>query len=219
MINKKPIAIIPARGGSKRIKLKNIILFKNRPLIYWTIKSAIECKIFSKIYVSTDSVVIKNKLNKFRNFKNKINFLYRPKKLSGSKTKTSSLIKYLIKKNSLDKKFFDFILLQPTSPLRKKEHIKMMWNLYKKYNLIDFFSVSERVNKFKINKKNRKIFYGEKKISLKKLRSVYQNGSIYIKNIASFKKNPNFVTRNSQLYLMSKKASLDVDTIKDLENN
>lgn len=219
MITKKPIAIIPARGGSKRIKLKNIILFKNKPLIYWTIKSAIECKIFSKIYVSTDSIIVKNELNKFKNFKNKINFLYRPKKLSGSKTKTSSLIKYLIKKNSLDKKFFDFILLQPTSPLRKKEHIKMMWNLYKKYNLSDFFSVSERVNKFKINKTNRKIFYGEKKINLKKLRSVYQNGSIYIKNLESFKKNPHFITKNSHLYLMGRKASLDVDTIKDLGNN
>ena len=62
MINKKPIAIVPARGGSKRIKLKNIVLFKNRPLIYWTIKSAIECKIFSKIYVSTDSNIIKYEL-------------------------------------------------------------------------------------------------------------------------------------------------------------
>ena len=219
MINKKPIAIVPARGGSKRIKLKNIVLFKNRPLIFWTIKSAIECKIFSKIYVSTDSVIIKNELNKFKNFKNKINFLYRPKKLSGSKTKTSSLIKYLIKKNSLDKKFVDFILLQPTSPLRKKEHIERMWNLYKKYNLNDFFSVSERVNKFKINKKNRKIFYGKRKINFKKLKSIYQNGSIYIKKLEFFKKNPNFVTKESYLYLMSKKASLDIDTVKDLKNN
>lgn len=219
MTNKKPIAIIPARGGSKRIKLKNIALFKKRPLIYWTIKSAIECKIFSKIYVSTDSFIIKNELNKFKNFKNKITFLYRPKKLSGSKTKTSSLIKYLIKKNSLDKKFVDFILLQPTSPLRKKEHIERMWNLYKKYNLNDFFSVSERVNKFKINKKNRKIFNGKRKINFKKLKSIYQNGSIYIKKLDFFKKNPNFVTKESYLYLMSKKASLDIDTIKDLKNN
>jgi len=145
MITKKPFAIIPARVGSQRIKLKNIRLFNNKPLIYWTIKSAVECKIFSKIYVSTDSVIIKNELNKFKKFKDKINFLDRPKKLSGSKTKTSTLIKYLIKKNSLEKKFFNFILLQPTSPLRKKEHINKMWNIYKKYSLNDFFSVSEKI--------------------------------------------------------------------------
>ena len=98
MTTKKPIAIIPARVGSQRIKLKNVILFHNKPLIYWTIKSAVESKVFAKIYISTDGTIIKNELNKFKEFKNKIFFLYRPKKLSGSKTKTSSLIKCLIKK-------------------------------------------------------------------------------------------------------------------------
>ena len=217
MTTKKPIAIIPARVGSQRIKLKNLILFHNKPLIYWTIKSAVESKIFAKIYISTDGTIIKNELNKFKEFKNKIFFLYRPKKLSGSKTKTSSLIKYLIKKNSLEKFFTDFILLQPTSPLRRKEHIRKMWNIYKKYNLKDLFSISEKKNKFVINKNNRNIFSGEKKINSKKLKSVFQNGSIYIKNLQSFKKDPNFVTKNSSLYFMSKRISLDVDTLKDLE--
>jgi CMP-N,N'-diacetyllegionaminic acid synthase len=217
MTTKKPIAIIPARVGSQRIKLKNVILFHNKPLIYWTIKSAIESKVFAKIYISTDGTIIKNELNKFKEFKNKIFFLYRPKKLSGSKTKTSSLIKYLIKKNSLEKFFTDFILLQPTSPLRRKEHIRKMWNIYKKYNLKDLFSISEKKNKFIINKNNRNIFSGEKKINSKKLKSVFQNGSIYIKNLQSFKKDPNFVTKNSSLYFMSKRISLDVDTLKDLE--
>tara|TARA_B110000503_G_C7149391_1_gene414443 strand:- start:1221 stop:1877 length:657 start_codon:yes stop_codon:yes gene_type:complete len=217
MTTKKPIAIIPARVGSQRIKLKNVILFHNKPLIYWTIKSAVESKVFAKIYISTDGTIIKNELNKFKEFKNKIFFLYRPKKLSGSKTKTSSLIKYLIKKNSLEKFFTDFILLQPTSPLRRKEHIRKMWNIYKKYNLKDLFSISEKKNKFVINKNNRNIFSGEKKINSKKLKSVFQNGSIYIKNLQSFKKDPNFVTKNSSLYFMSKRISLDVDTLKDLE--
>tara|TARA_B110000971_G_scaffold76039_1_gene78093 strand:- start:40 stop:696 length:657 start_codon:yes stop_codon:yes gene_type:complete len=217
MTIKKPIAIIPARAGSQRIKLKNITLFHNKPLIYWTIKSAVESKVFAKIYISTDGTIIKNELNKFKKFKNKIFFLYRPKKLSRSKTKTSSLIKYLIKKNSLEKFFTDFILLQPTSPLRKKEHIIKMWNIYKKYNLNDFFSVSEKKNKFAINKNNRNIFYGEKNINSRKLKSIFQNGSIYIKNLQSFKKDPNFVTKDSSLYFMSKRVSLDVDTLKDLE--
>ena len=45
MINKKPIAIVPARGGSKRIKLKNIVLFKI-DLNLLNIKSAINAKYF-----------------------------------------------------------------------------------------------------------------------------------------------------------------------------
>jgi CMP-N-acetylneuraminic acid synthetase len=92
-----------------------------------------------------------------------------------------------------------------------------MWNIYKKYSLNDFFSVSEKINKFKINKKNRNIFCGERKINSIKLKSIYQNGSIYIKSLQSFKKDSNFVTKNSALYLMNKKVSLDVDTLKDLE--
>lgn len=48
------IAIIPARGGSKRIPKKNIIDFSGKPMIAWTIEAAIESKMFSKIVVSTD---------------------------------------------------------------------------------------------------------------------------------------------------------------------
>ena len=53
--NKKIIALIPARSGSERIKNKNIKTLNNIPLIAYTIKSAINSKIFDKIIVSTDS--------------------------------------------------------------------------------------------------------------------------------------------------------------------
>ncbi len=48
------IAIIPARGGSKRIPRKNIKLFKGEPLINWSIKAAINSNCFDRIIVSTD---------------------------------------------------------------------------------------------------------------------------------------------------------------------
>ena len=51
----KVIAIIPARGGSKRIPKKNIIDFMGKPMIAWTIEAAVKSKIFDKIIVSTDS--------------------------------------------------------------------------------------------------------------------------------------------------------------------
>ena len=53
------IAIIPARGGSKRIKNKNIKSFNKRPIIYWSIKTAINSKIFNKVIVSTDNLKLK----------------------------------------------------------------------------------------------------------------------------------------------------------------
>lgn len=52
------IAIIPARGGSKRIPQKNIINFNGKPLIAWTIEAAKVSGVFSRIVVSTDDVEI-----------------------------------------------------------------------------------------------------------------------------------------------------------------
>jgi len=49
----KRVAIIPARGGSKRIKKKNIIDFHGKPMIAWTIEAALKTNLFSDVVVST----------------------------------------------------------------------------------------------------------------------------------------------------------------------
>ena len=54
----KIVAIIPARGGSKRIPNKNIIEFSGKPMIAWTIEAAIQSKIFERVIVSTDDAKI-----------------------------------------------------------------------------------------------------------------------------------------------------------------
>ena len=50
----KTIAVIPARGGSKRIPQKNIMDFMGKPLIAWTVEAAQESGVFDRIVVSTD---------------------------------------------------------------------------------------------------------------------------------------------------------------------
>ena len=54
----KVVAIIPARGGSKRIKNKNIKIFFGKPMIAWTIIAALKSKIFNRVVVSTDDIKI-----------------------------------------------------------------------------------------------------------------------------------------------------------------
>lgn len=61
----KSIAIIPARGGSKRIPFKNIVDFCGYPMIYWTIKAAIKSDVFDRVVVSTDSSEIMTLAKKF----------------------------------------------------------------------------------------------------------------------------------------------------------
>lgn len=55
---KKSLAVISARGGSKRIPYKNIIDFFGKPLIAWSIEAALESQAFDKVIVSTDDVKI-----------------------------------------------------------------------------------------------------------------------------------------------------------------
>ena len=55
----KNVVLIPARGGSKSIKLKNIKELAGQPLIYWTIDAAVNCERVDKVFVSTDSEIIK----------------------------------------------------------------------------------------------------------------------------------------------------------------
>ena len=60
MVTTKTIAVIPARGGSKRIPKKNIVDFFRKPMIAWTIEAAIRSNCFSKVIVSTDCEEIAN---------------------------------------------------------------------------------------------------------------------------------------------------------------
>ena len=82
------IAVIPARGGSKRIKKKNIKKFLNRPIISYPIKEIQRSKLFDKIIVSTDNKEI-TKISK----KIGAEVLFRrPKKLSGDYATTQEVI-------------------------------------------------------------------------------------------------------------------------------
>ena len=56
--NKKILALITARKNSVRLKKKNFLTFFKKPLIYWTISSALKSKYLDSIYVSTDMVEI-----------------------------------------------------------------------------------------------------------------------------------------------------------------
>ncbi len=86
------VCIIPARGGSKRIPKKNIKNFRNKPMISWSIKSAIKSGIFKKILVSTDDKEIANiSLNEGA----EVPFL-RPKEISGDYSSTQEVIKHSI---------------------------------------------------------------------------------------------------------------------------
>ena len=84
------IAVIPARGGSKRIKKKNIKLFLGRPIISYSIKAAINSKIFDRVIVSTDcnkTMIVSKKYGAEILFQ-------RPKSLSGDYVGTREVVSH-----------------------------------------------------------------------------------------------------------------------------
>ena len=86
------IAVIPARGGSKRIPRKNIKEFCGKPIIAWSIDAAIKTNLFDKVIVSTDDEEI---ADVSRLYGATVPFL-RPSELSDDFTGTNAVVKHAI---------------------------------------------------------------------------------------------------------------------------
>ena len=143
-MKKKPkvICIIPARGGSKGIKLKNLQKVCGKPLIYYPIKAAIESKVCDKILVSTDSQKIANCALKFGA---EVPFL-RNKKFAKDLTTTEKTLKYaLLQAEEFYKEKFDIcVFLTCTNLFRQSQWIKTAVNNLKKNKKLDSsFSVHQ----------------------------------------------------------------------------
>lgn len=116
----KSIAIIPARKNSKRLKNKNIKVFRGKPLIYWTIKTALKSKLFDKVFVSTDSIKIK-KISENAGAE----VLYpRPKKLAGDYVKILDVINFEVKNLEKKLKFQNVCCIFPTANLLPGNDLK-----------------------------------------------------------------------------------------------
>lgn len=111
------VAFIPVRGGSKSIPLKNIKEIHGKPLVYWTIAAACDCRAIDKVYVATDSDDIKRCVEKITledhdRFK-KVNVIDRSPETSTDTASTESAMIEFAKKH----KFDNIALVQATSPM------------------------------------------------------------------------------------------------------
>ncbi len=132
------IAIIPARGGSKRIPHKNRKAFMGKPLISYSIEVALNSKLFDKIYVSTDDEKIATIAKSYG-----ANILERSKELASDNATTGDVIadaiSYLKNKNIK----FDFICtIYATAPLLHKKYLKEGYKRLKESNAFMAFSVT-----------------------------------------------------------------------------
>lgn len=214
------VAIIPARGGSKRLKNKNLRLVAGKSLVQRTIETAKKSKYLKKIILSSDKEKI---LDIGRNLN--IDILKRSKKLSSDYAKTADVVMDVLKKISNKKKYKYFILLQPTSPLRNQQDINKSIEIFlkkKALSLISVVSVDKKFLKSFILTRNKYLkpinnkgyaFY-----PTQNLPNLYlSNGAIYIVNINYFKNKKEFYSKKTVYYEMTKENSLDIDTLKNFK--
>ena len=118
---KKAIAIIPARGGSKRIPRKNIKDFFGKPLIAYSIEVALKSQLFDRVVVSTDDEEIANVARKFGA---EVPFI-RPKNISDDFSGTGAVIKHAIEFLKARGDKFDYVCtIYATAPLLQVKYLK-----------------------------------------------------------------------------------------------
>jgi CMP-N-acetylneuraminic acid synthetase len=124
----KPLAIIPARGSSKRFPRKNIALLAGKPLLVYAIEAALESNIFEVICVSSEDDEILKVAQKHGALAD-----HRPQELSVDTAQVKHVSLYLLEKFAAQGKAFeDFGILLPTSPLRTGQDIREAYKVFKK---------------------------------------------------------------------------------------
>lgn len=217
----KNIAIIPARSGSKGVKDKNIRELCGKPLIAYTIETALKCGEFDEVMVSTDS----DKYAEIaRRYGANVPFLRSTETASDTASSWDMVKEVLNRYKELGKEFDTFCLLQPTSPLRTSEDIYKAYELYCECADLAVISVCEAehsplwsgqlpesrefINFISTDAQRRRQDVGK----------YYRlNGAIYIVNVRRFKEEENLYQKGSFAYIMSQERSVDIDAELDFK--
>ncbi len=225
MINKKKIlAIIPARGGSKRLPGKNIRLLGGIPLIKHTINAVIHSKYVDKIIVSTDDKQIASVAKESGA---DVPFL-RPAELSTDTANTFSVVEHalLFLKKKPGQEYDYILLLQPTSPLRTSKDIDASVELLEQKNADAVISVCECEhspiwsNTLPENLSMNKFIKEEyANIRSQDLPTFYRlNGAIYLVDIKRLLDEQDFILKEKSFaYVMDSNKSVDIDNEIDFK--
>ena len=221
-IKKKIICFIFARKNSKRLPKKNTLKIGKLMLIEHTILSAIKSKVFNKIILSSDDEKILNLSKKYKI----IDFIKRPKNLSGDYVKNIDVLNFYVKKLDIRKEYDYLSLLLPTCPFRNYKHIKLgVKKLFDNKNVDVVLSASETnfPIQFALKKRGDFIspFFDNSPLTKNKTRSQNQqktyfpNGGFWMSKTKTFLRNKSFYRGKLKMVEMSKTESIDIDDLFD----
>jgi CMP-N-acetylneuraminic acid synthetase len=217
------LALIPARGGSKRLPNKNLKKLAGRSLLEWAIKTAQGSQYIDHVIVSTDNDKIAEEAALLGL---SVPFM-RPDSLAHDCSKTIDVVRHAITTLEAQGEIFDYVVvLQPTSPLRTCVHIDEAIDLMKSKNgecivsvaksthpteLTDTLPQDHSMGKFGENKQI-------KTHSQEFPERYYPNGAVYLFNVKkALEEDTVFLRHNCYAYIMSASTSIDIDDQDDFD--
>ncbi len=217
------VAFIPVRGGSKSIPMKNIKEICGQPLVYWVIDAAIDCKYIHRVYISTDSDVIKQKILEYKQRKLKFNknvekveCIGRSKYTATDEATTESAMLEFAQKYLFD----NIILIQATSPLLSTNNLDNAMEKFLNNKYDSLLSVVEQkrfiwevqedglvkpVNYNPCNRPRRQEFKG----------FLVENGAFYITKRELLLNNKVRISGNIGYYVMPEETYFEIDDPND----
>ncbi len=212
----KSVAIITARGGSKRIPHKNIKEFCGKPIIAYSIEAAIESECFDEVMVSTDSEEIADVARKYGA---SVPFM-RSEKTSDDYTITADVIEEVLNTyKHMGKEFDCFVCIYPTAPFITSDKLKGAYESLDGadavISVVEYSFPPQRA--FIIDKGLIKYQYPEnEKTRTQDLKPIYHDcGQFYFCRVEQFLKNKSLILPNTKPYIISEEESQDIDDYKD----
>ncbi len=206
------VGLIPARGGSKGVPRKNLAQLAGRPLLAWTVAAARESETLTSVVVSTDSDEIAAAVSG-------VEALRRPAELAGDDTPMRAVIDHALGElNAPDV----LVLLQPTSPLRRPQHIDEAVRLLLDSGADSVVSVVEVPHRYAPESlmalsDGRLVPLGEAAARRQDKQQVYARNGPAVLALRPDRLGDDLYGGDCRAYLMRPEDSLDVDEPFDLE--
>jgi CMP-N,N'-diacetyllegionaminic acid synthase len=213
------VAIIPARGGSKGLKNKNIHPVAGKPLLAWTVLQARESRLIDKVFVSTDDQAIATVAKEYG-----AEVINRPPEIAGDRATSESALIHAVE--VIEKDFAmpvnTLVFLQATSPLRKRDDIDRAIGHFRSENADSLISVT-RADDLTIWESRegqwRSVNFDFRERGMRQDRpSQYiENGSIYILKPEVLSRHQNRIGDSMAVYEMEFWQTWEVDTIEEID--
>lgn len=213
------IAVITARGGSKGLPNKNVLELHGKPLLTWTIEAALGATEISQTVVTTDDPNIAEVARTYS-----AQVIDRPAHLATDDARSQDALRHALIELDAESHHEDFVLLQPTSPLRHAQHIDAMVRMARASGAGSVASVTPAEHhpwKMLVAQKDGSlqpsVRAGLLSAPRQKLpRAFRQNGAMYWGKVASFINDGLLFVEPALGYEMSARDSIDIDKYDDL---